>query len=179
MVDVKEWRRLKTIGELRFERGLNLEWKKEAIQPYEYGAKPEEIQQKFTKLQLSERLETALPFKSKAKDEISLKYGSGLKHEKAKVDTIQKRHKEAVKKSAKDPTETHSREIKILEKQLARRDQSRDINKAVTAVIKTDQEHREASLLTRLYTAKKEKERKNSLRKAMKFEGKQKMAAKI
>eukprot|EP00392_Amoebophrya_sp_AT5.2_P003940 g3945.t1 len=134
MLDIAEWRRMKSTGELRFEQSLPAPVKKDS----KYGKQLVRTRRKFQKLQLPKAVEANLPFKSVPKQERALK----------------------------KPAQYANRE-------------SRMINKEATAVIRSDYERQQRSLLDRLNVVRKDKVKKNKDAKAVKKAEKQKKEAKI
>ena len=125
MLDIAEWRRMKSVGELRFEQSLPVKQKKDSS----YGKQMVRQRRKFAKLQLPKAVEANLPFKSVPKEDKKLR-----------------------KKAGDYASET-----------------SKNISKAVTAVIKTERERAIDSALNRLHTVKIDKVRKNLANKKVKM----------
>ncbi len=132
MLDIEDWRRMKSAGELRFEQNLQIQHKKDSL----YGKQLLRQRRKFSKLQLPKSVEANLPFKTVPKNE-------------------------SKKSMPKPGTE------------------SRKINKAVTAVIRTDEERKQRSLLDRLNVVRKDKVKKNKDHKKQKWAEKASKEAKI
>jgi len=63
MLDVAEWKPLRTLAEIRLDKGVPIPSKKDS----EYGQKLERVERRFNKLRISANLEASLPFKSKQK----------------------------------------------------------------------------------------------------------------
>jgi len=63
MLDVKEWKHLRTIGEIRHEKGVPIPVNPDS----DYGTKLERKPRRFNTMQIPKALEAALPFKSKRK----------------------------------------------------------------------------------------------------------------
>ena len=58
MLDVDGWRKMKTVGQLRYEQGLAVESNKDSA----YGKQVVRKRKKFSKLKLPKRIEANLPF---------------------------------------------------------------------------------------------------------------------
>ena len=128
MLDVPEWRKMKTMGQLKYELGLKAGNDKKDS---EYGVQNVRTRRKFSKLTLPARIEQNLPFKTLPKQDGI----SGVR----KTKTINN----------------------LMTKKIA---------KAATAVIRSDREREEVSLLNRLHTVKRERQRvvgENKVRKKM------------
>merc|ERR1711904_347435 len=75
MIDLREWRRMKTLGEIRHEHGVPNPWNADS----EYGKKAVRPTKRFNPLKIPKTLEGALPFATKPKNDQKRKPKSALK----------------------------------------------------------------------------------------------------